>query len=285
MDFTTSINFCHIVPTPHLEELTKTNGSHLILAHLIDPTFNVGVMYNQAYTDYYRDLDDGKYVMMDNSAFEMVKHNGGVMYQPERLIEMGKRVNADCIVLSDYPAEPWEKTRDMAIKQIPQFKEAGFDTFYVPQSEIGDLEGYIQSIEWALDNEDIDVIGISILGVPNAFGGIEKDNKLQRFLARWRMMNLLQERGILDGRATKRLHFLGMLDGPREIELVKNFQWAIRSWDTSSAPWAGLNGVAYDETPTGLIDGKFEKEVDFDFAGGDVELAKQNIAFIDKMVK
>lgn len=285
MTFTASINFCHIAPTPHLKELTETNGSHLILAHLIDPEFNGGSMYDPAYTEFYRELDDDRYVMMDNSAFEMVKHNNGVMYPADRLVEMGKLVGADCIVLPDYPAEPWTKTRDAAIERIPQFKEAGFETFYVPQSEIGDLEGYLQSIEWALENPDIDVIGISILGVPNAFGGIEKGNKLQRFLSRWRMMQILEQRGLLNEDAMKRFHFLGMLDGPREIELVRAYQWTIRSWDTSSAPWAGLNGVAYDESPTGLIDGKFEKEVDFNWAGGDIELAKQNIAMIDKMVK
>ncbi len=261
-----TVKFCHIVPTPHLAELTVTNGSHLILAHLADPQFSNGRFYNEQYVNFYAtraERGDTRYTICDNSAFEMIKHNDGVMYPADRLLEIASTMNPDCIVLSDYPAECWTLTRDAAIEQIPQFKEAGFDTFYVPQSEIGDMEGYLKSIEWALDNPDVDIIGISILGVPNAFGDIEKDNKLQRCLARYRMMHILEERGLLTEKAIDRFHFLGALDSMYELQMCQRFFKFIRSSDSSVAAWRGLNYQNFDSSPTGMMNGKFEKEVNF----------------------
>ena len=55
------IKFCHISPTKHLNKYTKTNGAHLILAHLVEQ--------DEEYRNFYATLNDGKYKIMDNSAF------------------------------------------------------------------------------------------------------------------------------------------------------------------------------------------------------------------------
>jgi hypothetical protein len=48
--------------------------------------------------------------------------------------------------------------------------------------------------------------------------------------------------------------------------------------------WAGLNGIAFDNSPTGLINGKFEKEVDFYHESVDnVNIAKENMLLIDQL--
>jgi hypothetical protein len=39
----------------------------------------------------------------------------------------------------------------------------------------------------------------------------------------------------------------------------------IDTWDSSAAVWYGLNGIKFDNSPTGSYNGKFEKEVDFSF--------------------
>ena len=65
------------------------------------------------------------------------------------------------------------------------------------------------------------------------------------------------------------------------------FRKFIDTWDSSAAVWAGLNGLEFDDSPTGLVDGKFEKEVDFNFKTDDTELiekAKRNMQHIDKLV-
>lgn len=276
------INFCHISPTAYLESYTKYNGAHLILAHLVES--------DPVYRDFYANLNDGKTKILDNSAFEMYKQ-GRPMYPSDKLIEMGRSVKADVIVMSDYPGEPGDKTIEAACNLATDFIRDGFKTFFVPQSTIGNLQDYIRTFKWAVENPFFaDMIGVSILGVPNAFG-VERGNKLQRYVSRKRMMDILDREGIL---ATlkrsdnpRKLHFLGMVDGPNEIDLMKPYHEFIYSWDSSAAVWAGINRIGFDQSPTGLIDGKFELEVDFDYNQelGSVEetLVKRNIFHINKM--
>lgn len=275
------VNFCHISPTKHLIDFCGQQTHHLLLAHLVES--------DDAYADWYAKnkqfLSNKTTHILDNSAFEMYKQ-GRPMYPSDKLIEMGTRVRADYIVMSDYPNEHSSKTIEAAIDLAPKFKSEGFGTFFVPQSRIGDIEDYIAAFAWAASSPLVDYIGVSILGVPNAYG-VEKDNKLQRFFSRWHMMSTLEDRGILTMAQinNKKIHFLGMVDGPNEIELCHP-TFKIDTWDSSAAVWAGLNDIEFDSSPTGLINGKFEEEVDFDFYTQDKSLimkAKENIRKINKM--
>jgi hypothetical protein len=282
-----AINFCHISPTAYLDKYTSTNGAHLILAHLVET--------DPVYRDYYANLEDGKYKIMDNSAFEMFKL-GKPMYESAKLIEMGMACKADCIVMSDYPKQPSAVTIDAAKNLIPQFKDSGFDTFFVPQSQLGDMDDLMEAIEWGLQNEDVTLIGLSILSTPIACGVDESTfeggkrhdaYKLQRYLSRLRVFHELEARGYLDVyRSFKRFHCLGMVDGPREIDLLRKYEDYIFSWDSSAAVWAGINGVSFDSSPTGLMYGKFEKEVDFDYEGEhNARLVMNNIHFINDLIE
>jgi hypothetical protein len=279
------INFCHISPTAYLNKYTKSNGAHLLLAHLVEE--------DPEYRDYYANLDDGKYKIMDNSAFEMFKL-GRPMYQSSKLIEMGKACNANCIVLSDYPKQPSRVTVEAAKRLIPEFKAEGFDTFFVPQSELGDMTDLVNAIEWALNTPDIDLIGLSILAAPIACGvdettfegGKRSDAyKMQRYLSRLNVFRELERRNLLDAKSWNRFHCLGMVDGPKEIDLLREYHGHIFSWDSSAAVWAGINGIAFDTSPTGLQNGKFEKEVDFEYQGEhNAGVVYENISYIDRMV-
>jgi hypothetical protein len=191
--------------------------------------------------------------------------------------------------MSDYPNQKGQDTIDAAVALAPTFREEGFKTFFVPQSEIGDKEDYIQTFRWAASSDHVDYIGVSILGVPNAYG-VEKGNKLQRFLSRWKMMKELYDRGLLELAQYngKKIHFLGMVDGPNEIALMSDLVEFIDTWDSSAAVWAGLNGISFDSSPTGLVNGKFETEVDFDFETKDNELldiAMTNMNYIDELCR
>ena len=275
-----SIEFCHISPTPHLN-LVSGRKTHLVLAHLIEE--------DQSYVDYYlREKDEfGSTLIMDNSAFEMYKQ-GKEMYPSDKLISMAQRVNADYVVMSDYPAEPGEKTIEAAKKLAPELHEAGFKTFFVPQSKIGDTADCIKTFRWAsLNPKLVDYVGVSILTAPNAYG-VEKGNKLQRFMSRIKLMYDMNESLIFPSMKShgQKVHFLGMMDGPNEIMYAEPFGKYIDTWDSSAAIWAGLNGIKFDNTPTGLLSGKFEKEVDFDFETNDnnlLTLAKENMEYIDKL--
>lgn len=273
-------DFCHITPTAYLD-LFGNRTHHLTLAHLVEQ--------DPAYADWYAKLSDNVYfdgtVIMDNSAFEMYKQ-GREMYPSDKLIEMGRRIKADYIVMSDYPNSSPRLTIEAAIRMAPELRAAGFGTFFVPQSTIGDVEGLIESFMWAARADEVDYIGVSILAVPNAYG-VEKGNKLQRFLSRWKFMQELDDRGFFREvrRNDKKIHFLGMVDGPNEILLVKPWIKYIDTWDSSAAVWAGLNGIEFDGSPSGLVDGKFEGEVNFDHntaTPADLCRAMRNIKFIDE---
>jgi hypothetical protein len=84
----------------------------------------------------------------------------------------------------------------------------------------------------------------------------------------------------------QKVHFLGMMDGPNEIMYMSPFGEYIDTWDSSAAVWTGLNGIEFDKTPTGLINGKYEEEVDFNFITEDlnkIELAQTNMEYIDRL--
>lgn len=273
--------FCHIAPTAHLN-LTSGRSTHLVLAHLIET--------DQKYVDFYLEQKE-KYnctIIMDNSAFEMYKQQRP-MYDSDKLIDMGQRINADYIVMSDYPAFESEKTIESAKQMAPLIKEAGFKTFYVPQSEIGDMDDYLEGFKWGCTSDLVDYIGVSILGVPNAFGEIEATNRLQRFTSRLALFYKLANKPWLDTAKynNKKFHMLGMVDGPNEVMFMNPFRKFIDSWDSSAAIWLGLNDQTFDESPTGRNDGKFELEVDFNFETSEVGCiakARSNMQVIDRLV-
>ena len=87
---------------------------------------------------------------------------------------------------------------------------------------------------------------------------------------------------------------LGMVDGPNEIELCAQYMDLVDTWDSSAAIWAGLHEITFDNSPSGLVDGKFEKEVNFDYklVGMDstralnlVAACASNIYTIDNMME
>lgn len=276
------IDFCHIVPTDFLY-LVENRPVHLVLAHLVETDPNYVNFYLQEKARY------NSTIILDNAGFEMFKQ-GRPMYPSDKLIAMGKRIDADYIVMSDYPGEEGIRTINAAKTLAPQFKDAGFGTFFVPQSRIKDLDDVIRGFEWAAQNPSlVDYIGISILTAPNAYG-VEKDNKLQRFVARLNLLYRLESRGILVDilHNKQKIHMLGMVDGPNEVLYTESFHKYITTWDSSAAVWAGLNGIDFDTSPTGLINGKFEKEVDFNLRKKDVDLnniqrALRNMEYIDKL--
>ena len=269
------IDFCHIMPTAFLNTYANKYKTQLILAHLVEE--------DEHYRNFFAKYNRTK--IMDNSAFEMFK-TGQPMYPADKLIEMGHKVNADYIVMSDYPNEDPSKTIAAAEELAPKFKEAEFGTFFCPQSKIGDLEGLVSAFAWAANSHHVDYIGFSILNIPNAYG-VEKNNKLQRYLSRLKFVQELDKRGILEQIVEngKKIHFLGMVDGPNEIELMgyNGYDECIDTWDSSAAVWYGLNGIKFDSSPTGAVNGKFEKEVDFNEKQGDNTSVRYNLAYIDKL--
>lgn len=283
-----NIKFCHIAPNCYLDIAIPNSMCHLTLAHLIDYE---GVHPNE-YTTKYRVAavnDTARRItrIMDNSGYEMYKEHGpGFVFDPNKLVKLAKTIFADYVVLPDYPGEDFTKTIRSGLDFIPKFKEANLGVFFVPQSVKGDIEGYMTSFAWAAQNPDVDYIGISILACPIALNVL--GNEKQEYLARWKIMHLLEKRQLLDLalRNGKRIHLLGMTHGPNEIVLMRQFSNYIHSWDSSSAVWHGHSGMRFDDTPTGLEHGKISSAVDFkcEFVEDRLNDIMYNVNYINKLV-
>lgn len=280
------INFCHIAPTSYLPYV-KNYSTHLLLAHLIEE--------NKEYREFYRNLKEENpnvFYHVDNSAFEMFKR-GVPMYDTDKLMDMARLVKGDSIVMSDYPKERSGKTVEAAVNLIPKFKAEGFKTFFCPQSELDKIDDLINTFEWAINNNDIDFIGVSILACPIGLGvneqkfgdsGRDESYRMQRYLSRWRIFEILNEKGLIGPKTFQRFHCLGMTDGPREIDLLRQYHSNIFSWDSSTAIWHGIHNIKYDNSPTGLRNGKFEKEVEFDIALTETVDGISNMCYNMKLV-
>lgn len=221
----TKPSFCIIAPTAYLEKYAVLSNKHLVLAHLVEA--------DETYANFYKRMRDrGDYIIMDNSAFEL-----GESYAPDKLIELAGRCGANAIVLPDYPGKAPKYTIEAAEQWIPLFKKAGYECMFVPQSEKGDWEGWVHAYQYAATNPNIDVIGMSILGIPNALPHIHVA------YARVVATQILKDRGILS--STKKHHYLGLNSGPNlEIPSLLKMD-ALFSCDSSNPVWQGILGHEY----------------------------------------
>lgn len=244
--FVSSPSFCYIAPTSYLQEYAATHSTtHLVLAHLVDE--------DPHYADFYQHLQAtrGDYIMMDNSAYELKEP-----YAPEKLIELASKCGANAIVLPDYPFEPAAKTIEAAMEFAPKFKDAGFDTFFVPQSRRGETEDWISAYQWAASSDLIDIIGMSILGIPNALPRIDPS------YARVVMTQLLQDRGVFA--RNKHHHYLGLNAGPA-LEIPSLLRMgALDTVDSSNPVWMAILGHEYNKNSDSYLSvRKVNTPVDF----------------------
>ena len=225
-------SFCFIAPISLLE-FTKLSTSHLVLAHLVSES--------QEYAGFYKERSaQGDFVMMDNSAYELKEP-----YSPDKLLELAGRCGAHAIVLPDYPFQEAQVTIDAANKFAPIFKAAGYKTFFVPQSKKGDKEDWISSYEWASTNDAIDIIGMSILGIPNAIPHIDPT------FARVVMTEKLMQLGVFNH--NKHHHYLGLNGGPRtEIPSLLRMN-ALDTIDSSGPIWSAVLGHEYTNNADSLL--------------------------------
>ena len=238
-----SPQFGIITPTAYLERFASQSKMHLVLAQHVDT--------DEVYSDFYASRNELK--IMDNGAHEL--HES---YNPDKLIELGKKCKADVIVLPDYPFESASKTIGASSALIDPVKDAGFKTMFVPQSQKGDIEDWINGYIWGVETPSIDLIGMSILGIPNAIPHIHIA------YARVVMTQILIERGIFN--FDKYHHYLGLNAGPKlEIPSLINMG-AMDSCDSSGPVWAGICSHRYATKTDSLQSiSKIKKHVDFDY--------------------
>ncbi len=222
------IKIAHIAPIYTTHRAIESSTFNMVLAHIADESPAYCEMFKSSPLD----------TLLDNGAFEL-----GYPMPADEMIRLGHKVGADILVLPDFPYEDWGRGWLTVTDEIMTYKGNGFKTLFVPQSTKDDVIGLYKSIERALENPQIDYIGLSILACPNA--GLLRKEILERY-KNW-------------SAAKNRFHILGMLGTVDEITELKEYESMINSWDTSAAVWYGINDISV----MGRTE-KFKDAVDFD---------------------
>lgn len=248
------IKMALITPTSYLKQFaSQSDGVHLCLAHLAKP--------GSDYVQFYESLPrENSHVICDNGAFEL-----GESLSPAMLLDKAALFNPDTIVLPDYPGKDYRKTIEATISFLKDVASHSYvrqrieakrpiKWMFVPQSLRGDVSGWCEGYRWASEQEEISWIGMSILGIPNAW------DTVPAHLSRYYCGEFLMTNNML---SQKTHHYLGSFGYPQEYPLLSK-QGIAYSSDTSSPVWHGYHDIAFDRSVWGLIGGKLSSKVNFD---------------------
>lgn len=250
-----SPQYCYIAPIEYLELIPTNSHMHLTLAHLLK---------DKKYVEYYKSQYKlGKTIILDNSAFEFKRPLS--TKEIFDLIDI-HNFKADYIVAPDYPFKEWQKTYDSTSifkEEVKKYSDE-IGIMSVPQSLENDVDGWIECWMQMVNDDDIDIIGYSILGIPNAFKRETGTNDISfnRMYCLSLLRNLLDKDEHLHNNFNKKWHHLLGASDIREIKIQHNIG-IMNSIDSSSVFWSGINHKLYDDSYGGLKDGKVKLPVDF----------------------
>jgi len=241
------IKYGYISPIKYLHLVPEEQKFHLVLSYYLkDPTY---------LAFYKKKQERGDVIICDNMAFELKKS-----IPAEELIRIVDEsgLNPTYVVAPDAPFEEWQVTMESTLKFIEQVKDRPYKVMAVPQSKRGDVQGWSVCYDLMVHNPNIAVIGMSILGIPNAFCEMTgtEDIAFNRIFA---TKYLLDRNG---NNPKKWHHYLGLGGGPREIVMQRQLG-LIDSCDSSSVFWHGYLDTRFDNSIWGLKRGKSSIEVDF----------------------
>ena len=264
------IKFGYISPIKYLHLVPEEQKFHLVLSYYLkDPTY---------LAFYKKKQERGDVIICDNMAFELKKS-----IPAEELIRIVDEsgLNPTYVVAPDAPFEEWQVTMESTLKFIEQVKDRPYKVMAVPQSEKGDVDGWIQCYRYMAANPDISVIGMSILGIPNAFCKMTgtEDISFNRIFA----TQYLLKYDVID--QFKWHHYLGLGGGPREI-LAQRTLGVMDSCDSSSPFWHGYLDTTFDNSIWGLKNGKSKIEVDFNapYMESSAKTIQKNINYMENII-
>ncbi len=235
------IEMCHIAPTKHILHATAHSTRHMALAHLCN---------DKEYVEAFKTIgmEQDNYIYVDNSQFEL-----GEALPMETLIEAADKILADCIILPDG-----------SVEGASIAKKAGYDVMYIPAAP--NFEADFMEAIW---DQEIDFVGLSYSKVASHLGR-GRHSATSRF-------DFLSSLGEM--LPNKKIHMLGMVT-PGEIALIKPFEHAIISWDSSIAIWPGINEWEVQD-----LKHKFGTPVDFNSILPWSYVCNNNISYINKLIQ
>lgn len=250
------MDLAFITPTKYLDRFATKGGVYLALAHLIDDDCE-----NEYARFHRRESERGRRVILDNGLFE------GAQVEPEALIRRARGIGAQCVCAPDVLFD--SRGTIKAFKQFIRLKqETGLvaEVMGIPQADNpADWWDCFQFMEL---HPDCNLIGLSILSVPKAFGRAAEDAgyavKQQPITApRVYLIQQLRAHSHILGRDLKPCHMLGLGETYADIHTAnRELPKTIVSNDSSSAFVHGVKGICY--TGAGLIPGgKDSKKLNF----------------------
>jgi hypothetical protein len=234
------MKIAHIAPKIHAHSAAEQSEVLMTLQHLCGDEQYVAVHARQT-----------KYKFLDNGYFEK-----GESCSIEELIETGKEIKANCLILPDGD-----------IRNATMVKEAGFDVMYIP---IGNsLQDLIKDAVQALKRADVDFLGLSYIHAHRALG-----LRPHSMTARSTVIAGLTLHYVLPFNS---IHILGGL-APHELAYLAHYAAFINSWDTSMAVWSGIHHMDVSE-----IKSKFGPSVEFDDLRKWTSICDSNIGYLKGM--
>ena len=246
------IDICVITSTLHLESHASLGDRHLCLAHMI--------LRDKRYAAYYSQAD--KYLIMDNSAFELEEEGRGVpqdlvydaakVVRPDEICAIDILFNGPDTVASVKDFVNYVKRKDSQMYESTKFMA-------IPQgrSEVEWLDCYEDLVQL----DEIDVIGFSKLSVPESFYGNHRDDD-NCSIGRKKCLEFIVEHKMTPDVFSKETHLLGSDNaGPNELmHYYDNNYEFIRSNDTSMPFVYGYTG---HEIINGCTDHIMMEKLDF----------------------
>ena len=258
------MKIAYIAPTSLVEDFH--GDFHLALSHLIGASY-----YKNEYVRTI--LATHKPIILDNGLFE-----NGKPESTTTLFKKARMIGAHTVFCPDtlYNRKKTEETFKKIIKTYDGPTQLGF----VVQAD--NAKDYIESYEWAVEQPQISLIGLSILAIPKSFKEVTgTDDIVTNRIQCLKTLNTLSKH--------KSSHLLGAGSSYKDIEYaVKNCKWIV-SHDSSSAVWNAIQRKAIDPITLEVQGGKTEVKVDFNWNeeldNEQIRLIQSNMRVVRKLVK
>lgn len=252
-----------ITPTKYVKQFGSQGDFQLALSCCVDR--NTVNEYEKAI------LATGQRIILDNSLFEL-HHPEGI----DSLIAKARRMKASHFFAPDFLYDA-EATKEAYKNTLYVLDKLGVKDLKIAVVVQGKTEQeYFNLYDYFVNEERVDLIGISILAVPRCFGSWNTRKQIKKKRGEPKeeyshddreivpsRINLL-ERLLQRGGNAKNLHLLGLGDSYGDVIFAKNYCPFVVSNDTSSCFQNGLHERSIIGDRLIVEGGKVKEKVDFD---------------------
>lgn len=258
------IKVSFIAPTTLISQYGNQGDFHLALAHLLGPVDEAPNEYEQAV------VSSGLPIFLDNGLFENKES-----IPVRELIEKAVHLDAEFVFAPDvlFDRAGTEANIQEAYDILQELKEdfPESKTKLAAVVQANNPDDYLASYLMMAEDPRIELIGLSILSIPESFKEISgtDDITINRIICLKRINKLPVH---------KSSHLLGLGGSYEDVAFAnEHCPWVI-SHDSSSAVWNGVQGKQIHPTSLKVDGGKTKVHVDFNFAE---ELTEEQAANIE----